>query len=256
MIDEAKDRELFHAIAAGYGRKDVVASSRIAREAMLRRAVQPIVSRRGGLGTVVEIGCGVGASALYLAGSFDRYVGLDYAPAMIDMARALTTGQSAGAQAGVEFVNANAKATGLAAASADTILMVGALHHMDDIPEVMAEMRRIAKPGATLIAMEPQRGNPVIQLARRLRARIDPNYSAEQHFFSRAELAAIFAENGFTAVRLRYFSILAQPFAQVVLNPQAVFAPLSRLCCRLDPVLEAILPGPLCWLIVSEGVFP
>jgi ubiquinone/menaquinone biosynthesis C-methylase UbiE len=251
---ESKDRALFDGICAHYRRKDEIASTRIAREGMVQRLMAPVIAAHGGLGTVVEIGCGVGATARYLQGQYERYIGIDYSEAMIDAARAFNAGLP-----NVSFIAANVKQMPLETASADTMLMIGALHHMTELDEVIAELGRVAKPGATFVTLEPQRGNPLIQALRWLRAKLDPHFSEDQHYFTRAEIRSLLEDNGLERVDVRYFSLLAQPLAQVVLNPQALTVPLSRLSLTLDPILERLLPGEfgrLAWLVASYANFP
>ncbi len=52
---ERSYRELFDRIAASYAKKDLVPSSRIARRAILKRAVLPLLSDGSRIGTVVDI---------------------------------------------------------------------------------------------------------------------------------------------------------------------------------------------------------
>ena len=139
---ERLDQELFDGIADSYARKDVIASTRLARAAIIRRAVRPVLDEAGTLGTVVDVGCGVGAQALHLRGTFERYLGIDYSSRLIEIGRTLLAGER-----NCELVAANIKSTELPSNAADTILVVGALHHMTDIPEVMAALKRIARPG-------------------------------------------------------------------------------------------------------------
>jgi SAM-dependent methyltransferase len=149
---------------------------------------------------------------LHLAGDFDRYIGIDQSEAMIEAARALTHDLPEAA-----FVHANVKSEDLPVGVADLVLLVGALHHMTDIGDVIQSLTRLAKPGADFVAIEPHRGNPIIQAMRWLRVRIDREYSGDQHFFIKPELGQILADGGLTDVELSYRSFLTQPFAQVIL---------------------------------------
>ena len=248
---ERSDRELFDRIAASYAKKDLVPSSRIARRAILKRAVLPLLSDGSRIGTVVDIGCGPGGQALHLAGDFDRYIGIDQSEAMIEAARALTHDLPE-----ATFVHANVKSEDLPVGVADLVLLVGALHHMTDIGEVIESLKRLAKPGADFVAIEPHRGNPIIQAMRWLRVRNDREYSGDQHFFIKPELEQILADGGLTDVELRYQSFLTQPFAQVILPPQWLTAPLSRFAAAAEPFCEAVIPGRLSWLLVAYGKFP
>ncbi len=75
------DRELFDRIAKEYSKKDQVPSCRDAR-------IYQLFTGMGSLGkekipVLLEIGCGIGASAEYLDGHFDTYIGIDYSEEQI-----------------------------------------------------------------------------------------------------------------------------------------------------------------------------
>jgi SAM-dependent methyltransferase len=254
IIEQAEERH-YDSFAEHISRRDVIASSRIPRRDIALRAIRPVLEARGGsLGCVVDVGCGIGASALHLRGHFDRYVGIDFSEREIEIGRAFTAGVP-----DVELIHANIKDASLPRAIADVIYMDGALHHMTDIVEVMQCLRRLAKPGAWLIAREPQRANPFIQALRKLRMQLDPSYSRQQHFFTRGEIVSLFEAGGLKSIEARYQGFLTPPMAQVVLNPQAIFAPLARVVVFLEGGAERLMIGPLAalsWNIAVYGRFP
>lgn len=254
-IVERAEEQHYDTFAEHKTRRDVIASSRIPRRDIVLRAVRPVLRERGGsLGCIVDVGCGIGASAVYLDGHFDRYVGIDFSRSMIDIGRTFTAGVP-----NVEFIQANIKDASLPRQIADVVYMDGALHHMANATEVMQSLRRLAKPGAWFIAREPQRANPLIQLLRKIRMRLDASYSSQQHFFSRSEIVALVEAGGLQSVETQYQGFLTPPMAQIVLYPQAVFAPLARLIVLLEGVAERIMRGPLAtlsWNITVYGRFP
>ncbi len=250
---EQRDQALFDQIAAHYARKDVILSSKIARRSQLLTAMTPIFAQTPQLGVVVDVGCGVGAPAVYLSGRYDKYVGIDQSAEMIDAAQIFNQDQTS-----VEFMAANIKTAVLPSHTADIILSIGALHHMTGLDEVVDKLAQLAKPGAKCVVIEPQNGNPLIQLMRWIRGKIDREYSTEQLFFSEEELVSLLTRNGVSDLEIAYQGFLTPPFAQVVLNPQALFVPLSRLAVRIDDWLAQHLRGPLQKLsfnIVLIGTF-
>ena len=76
----------------------------------------------------------------------------------------------------VTLIDSNIKDINLEDKSVDTILIVGGLHHMTDFDEIFRVFKKVAKPGANLVAIEPQRENPLIQLLRKIRMKINPGY--------------------------------------------------------------------------------
>jgi SAM-dependent methyltransferase len=249
---EERDQALFDEIAASYARKDITPSSSFARRAQILHVVRPILAQLGDVGTVLEIGCGVGAPATYLTGHYQRYIGVDQSGAMIETARLFNRNQR-----NVEFIADNVKTAPLPDDTADVVLSVGALHHMTELDDVMQRLTRLAKPGALFLLIEPQNGNPLIQVLRRLRTQVDASYSSEQIYFSEQELRVLVERHGLRELDVTFYGYLSTPFAQVVLNPQALTLPLSRIAVRIDEWLYRNLRGPLCRLsfnIVVTGI--
>jgi SAM-dependent methyltransferase len=247
------DRELFDRIASHYAQKDLAASSSLARKGQLLWALGPLLDQKKDLGTILDIGCGIGAPAHYLAGHYTHYIGIDHSQEMIQAARIFHRGNPK-----VEFFAQDLRAVDLAGDIADLILSIGALHHMTDLPTIMQRLAVLARPGGFLLAIEPQNANPLIQLMRWLRGLIDPSYSRDQLFFSEHELEAVITNAGIPDLSIRYQGYLSTPFAQIVMQPQVLFLPLARMACRIDPWLATHLPVPLDKLsfnIIALGQF-
>ena len=254
MSRETRDQALYDEIAEKYMRKDVVQSSAMARKSQLLAAMQPVLEKRENVGTIVDVGCGIGAPGVFLNGRYAHYIGLDQSPEMIATGKQFNRGLE-----GVTLLADNVKASSVADETADLILCVGALHHMIGLDDVMQSMGRMAKSGADFVVIEPQNGNPLIQLMRWVRTKIDAGYSEEQIFFSEKELVDLFQRHGMTNIDIAYHGFLATPFAQVIINPQAVSVPLSRFAIKMDSWLNQNLRGSLRKLsfnIVLTGTFP
>jgi len=245
---------LFDRIAASYARKDSMASLSFVRGSQLRSAVKPLLDERADLGTIVDIGCGIGAPARYLDGHYQRYIGIDHSEEMIKQAVMFNRDNPR-----AEFMAKNIKSTGLPRNVADVVLSIGALHHMAELEEVMGSLVSLAKPGASLVAIEPQNKNPLLQLIRWIGGLVVQSYSKEQIFFSEEDLKDLFTASGCTDISVEFQGYLSTPFAQIVMHPQAVILPLSRMAVAADGWLDENLPGPLKKLsfnIVVRGRFP
>lgn len=240
MCRENDDRLLFDQIAGRYARKDLVPSSSLPRRSQLFSALRPLLDELPSLGTVVEIGCGVGAPAMHLEGYYERYVGIDQSEEMIEAA--LLFNQDNGR---ATFIAENVKSRDLPRDVADVVLSIGALHHMTQLEDVLVSLTRMAKPRAFLVVVEPQNGNPLIQAARSVRGIVDPAYSRQQVFFSEQELVELFADQGITVVSVAFQGFLTPPFAQIVIPPQVLSVPLSRFAVLADSWLERHLPDSL-----------
>jgi SAM-dependent methyltransferase len=251
---EERDRALFDRIAGRYARKDIVQSSALARRHQLFMALRPLLTQTTSLGVIVDIGCGLGASAKYLTGYYTRYIGIDHSAELVKAATLFHEGNP-----NVEFIAADILNVNLPPHTADLILSDGGLHHMPDLDTVMTCLRRLAKPGAWFVAREPQNGNPFIQSMRWLRGRLDGDYSTEQQFFSETQIRELCRRHGLQQVDVSLQGFFIPPFAQVILNPQAISVPLSRLANHLDHTLNTYLPRPLRRLsfnLVVIGRFP
>jgi trans-aconitate methyltransferase len=245
-----RDRELFDAIAAGYARKDLHPASRIARRHRLLRTVARVPLAPDA--RILEVGCGAGFAAHYLAGRYAAYHGIDHAAALIDHARTRF-----GAPA-VRFDVADVDGFETDGPY-DLVLMIGVLHHLAAPEGTLRRLRGRLRPGGFLAANEPQSGNPLLQAARGIRTRIDPAYSADQRTFGAAALFRMLVDSGFDRVDVRPQGFLSTPFAEVPLGPAAWTRRLAAAACRIDAATEDALGPwlePLSWNLVATGRRP
>ena len=106
-------------------------------------------------GRVLDVATGQGGFVQFLAENLRDYaaiVGID----------TLTSGAAAFAeiakdQPHVRLIQMDAHQMGLASASFDTVCISNSLHHMSDLPRVLAEMQRVLKPGGHYIVAEMYR---------------------------------------------------------------------------------------------------
>lgn len=101
------------------------------------------------LGTVAELCCGRGEAFQLLGARINRGVGVDVSPSMLRAAAALHDASQ------LSFVQGDATMLPLAAASVDTVFMLGGIHHINDRPRLFAEVARILKPGGRFYFREP-----------------------------------------------------------------------------------------------------
>ena len=245
-----RDRQLFDEIAATWCRKDLAPASRAARRRRLQCTLRPIPL--GARCRVLEVGCGAGFAAGYLRGRYDEYVGIDHSPKLIDYARAQQD------HPGVTF-DARPIAEFRPDRSFDVVFMIGVLHHLADLDGDLRHLLSLLKPGGWLAANEPQPGNPLIHLARRVRKRVDGAYSPDQRELSGRDLRGALRDAGFTQIRIIAQGVLSTPFAEVVMRPQWLALPLAHIACAadsvLDPTLGRLLPA-VSWNLICVGRRP
>lgn len=112
-----------------------------------KRWEYPWAVERAGLaegGRVADVGCGASIFPVYLAHAGHRVVGVD---------RTLPHRLGAGAGVRVDYVRADMTALPLADAAFDALFCISVIEHLPErrIPDALAELRRVLKPGAALL---------------------------------------------------------------------------------------------------------
>ncbi|WP_379921255.1 class I SAM-dependent methyltransferase [Erythrobacter sp. R86502] len=137
-------------------------------QVMKRRAA--IVPRARG--DVFELGCGGGINhAFYDAAAITSYAGIDPHAGLLDDAR--SAARSKGWPA--DLRQGRGEAIPFADASFDCVVCTFTLCSVDDAPAVMREMRRVLRPGGTVLFLE--HGRAPDAGVRRWQQRIEPVWS-------------------------------------------------------------------------------
>jgi ubiquinone/menaquinone biosynthesis C-methylase UbiE len=149
-------------------------------------------------GTVVDVGCGTGTTAIALAASGATVIGVDGDPEVLALAHAK---MGAGA---VQWRKGTATALPLAGHSTDRMVMSLLLHHLDSDAKrtALAEARRVLRPAGRLHVADW--GAPRGALGKAgawLLQRIDDAESLREHL--EGALPGLIADAGFADVALR-----------------------------------------------------
>jgi 2-polyprenyl-6-hydroxyphenyl methylase/3-demethylubiquinone-9 3-methyltransferase len=114
---------------------------------LIRRLLAPGVG-----GVLLEIGCGPGVHLFPLADQYSRAIGEDLSPNMIAAAETIRRTHPCAARIELHAEPAERLAS-IKNQAADAVLCVGALEHMPDKPAVLAEVRRVLKPGGRFVCL-------------------------------------------------------------------------------------------------------
>jgi SAM-dependent methyltransferase len=102
---------------------------------------------------VLDLGCGIGGPARYLAAKFDcKVTGVDLSPAFIDAAAYLTA--RCGMSDRLSFQVANALHLPFADAAFDAVFLQHVAMNIDDRTALYAEVRRILTPGGRFVTYD------------------------------------------------------------------------------------------------------
>lgn len=243
---EYDDKKLFNDIAANYAKKDLTPYCRIARKYRLDRSLKGIQKP---INKILEVGCGAGFTVNYLKGKYLNYTGIDYSENLIKFAIKHNNHN----HVNFECLNINEY---VSQTKFDVVLMIGVLHHIPEPESVIKLLSKILSPQGVIVINEPQAGNPIIGLLRKIRKKIDNNYSSDQVEFTKDEICSIFQNCGYK-VETYSQGILSTPLAESRFLPGFIGLPLAWVAITLDPILEKILSilslKKLTWNIVVHA---
>jgi ubiquinone/menaquinone biosynthesis C-methylase UbiE len=100
---------------------------------------------------VVDIGCGPGSAAREAARRGARVTGVDPAPVMLRLARALTHDRSR-----VTWAEGTAEDLRLRSGSATVVWSLATIHHWIDVTAGLTEVKRVLAAGGRFLALERQ----------------------------------------------------------------------------------------------------
>lgn len=161
--------------------------------------------------TVLEFGCGTGVLGLHLAQDHAANLHfVDTSPAMLDVLR----GKLAQAELPQAQVHqGNLHELSIPPASVDLAVSLMALHHVEDVPGVLAGLRRLLKPGGLLLVGDllPEDGG------------FHGDEAAAHNGFDPEELRDQCQSLGYRVQRLLPFHLLRKPDATGALREYPLF---------------------------------
>lgn len=116
--------------------------------------------------SVLEVGSGYGNLAFFLSQRGANVIGLELIGKMCKWCKA--SGHRLGMQC--EFVRGNAQELPFEKETFDLIVGMRAIHHFPNLSEFYKEAARVLKPNGRIVLIEPLKGNPIVELNRKILA--------------------------------------------------------------------------------------
>jgi 2-polyprenyl-6-hydroxyphenyl methylase/3-demethylubiquinone-9 3-methyltransferase len=168
-------------------------------------------------GTLLEIGCGNAMHLIPLAASFDRAIGTDASAEMVRMARRAAEGSALASRIELSVDPAQRLRT-VEDRAVDVVLCVGALEHMLDKPRVLAQVRRVLRPGGRFVCLTPNGDYcwyrfiaPVLKL--------DTRHLSTDRFLTGGELSELVCGADLSHVRLERWRFIPKGDLPPLLSP-------------------------------------
>lgn len=181
-----------------------------------------------GAENILDVGCGIGGSSLYLAAKFQaQATGITLSP--VQAARATERAKEAGLSGRSQFLVANAQAMPFDDNSFDLVWSLESGEHMPDKAKFMQECYRVLKPGGTLIMVtwchRPTDETPLTADEQKHLEDIYRVYCLP-YVISLPEYEAIAGKLPLNNIRTADWSVAVAPFWNVVIDsaftPQAI----------------------------------
>ncbi len=179
---------------------------------------------------ILDVGCGIGGSSLYLAEKFGaRVTGITLSPVQAN--RAKERARAAGLQAKTDFQVANALNIPFPDNSFDLVWSLESGEHMPDKVKFLQECHRVLKPGGKLIFVTwcHRPTTPETPLTAEEYKHLHDIYRVYclPYVISLPEYVEIIEQSGFKDLRVDDWSTAVAPFWDVVIDsaitPQAIF---------------------------------
>ena len=216
--------------------RDFYEPSKICRKAIVKKAIEKVKLKNKV--NILEIGCGIAASALYLDGYYKKYIGIDISREMIEIGREINSKNKK-----VKLLVGDAFNLRIKKGFPDIIFFDGVLHHISDITRLLKRLKLVSHKNTVFIAREPHNGNFIFQLLRKMRMLVDKSYSSNQTFFSKTEIENIFKDAGFKKINFEYQDYLTPIIAQVPMKPEFIFLIIAKCLIKFEKFLEKFLPN-------------
>ena len=198
MATVALGQAQFDYSATAFGDEDLIdVGARTWGAVRMRRCLDSLAAVTG---RVLEVGCGAGRCIRTIRRHRPdlEAFGCDLSGRAIELARRRGDG--------VRYQTSDAAALSYEDDKFDAVVVMDLLEHVADVPGVLAEIRRVCKPGATLHLHVPCEGSPLTAYRLLLAVGIDLTRAVvgHVHHFTRRQVLDHLNRAGFAVTRRRY----------------------------------------------------
>jgi len=158
------------------------------------RELAPDPSKR-----ILDLGAGLGVASVILAERGAESIALDSAPNRVEALRKLS-----GTPGKITPIVGTAESLPLDDASVDAVFTRSVLIHTK-LPEALAEIRRVLKPGGRAVFVEPMTGNPLVNLYRRFLA--PPEWKDITTYWTTESVGVVGTALNPSRIRAEYFHL-------------------------------------------------
>lgn len=149
-MPEPVDPKFWNRIAPKYSKQP------IANEAAYRKTLERSQYFLQGARRVLEVGCGTGSTALKLSSCAESILATDVSEAMVGIARKKALEQGV---ENVTFLAGTLDETSLQERSFDGVLAFNLFHLLSDVPEKLARVHELLRPGGVFLSKTPCLGD-------------------------------------------------------------------------------------------------
>lgn len=145
---------------------------------------------------ILDIGAGEVLQGLLISERYnpELYVGVELIPHRLIGARTRVNNTTT-----LQLICGDCYHLPLASQSFDIVIGNGVLHHLPDLPQVVAQVKRVLRPGGIYIGREPNFLNPLVK-----RRVLGQHSSKNEHAVYKGEVIKAFSKEGFD-IKITYF---------------------------------------------------
>jgi SAM-dependent methyltransferase len=177
--------------------------------------------------TVIDLGCGEGLNTVLLAALGAHVISVDISDKSLELTEKRAVANGLGAR--VTFVHSDAASIPIEDGAADRVLCAAILHHVNPVSTAQ-QIRRVLKPGGTVVFEEPLAGPAIVHAVKTILPK-NKHVTDDERPLTKEEVDAVTRTVG-TVGRSREFGILTRVVSRIGFHSYS--SPVTRMAHGLD----------------------